>query len=106
MSDQPAAKPACEHYWASHCYSGLSVRLCQLCHEPDWEDFRGQLAEAERKGELAEWERRVTAADAELVYRYGAPDFMPAGDPLRKLGLRSEIHPIAAIANRDYWQVP
>ena len=39
-------KPACEHYWADHCYDGLSVRLCQLCHEPDWDDLRRQLAEA------------------------------------------------------------
>lgn len=50
----PAAKPECEHYWAFHCFGGLSVRLCKLCHEPDWNDVAGQLSEAERKGELAE----------------------------------------------------
>jgi len=41
-----AARPECEHYWAHHCYDGLSVRLCQLCHEPDWADVRQQQAEA------------------------------------------------------------
>jgi hypothetical protein len=53
VSDQAAAKPDCEHYWAYHVYDGLSVRLCQLCHEPDWADVRGQLEEAEQKGRLA-----------------------------------------------------
>lgn len=53
MSDEPMAKPACEHYWAYHCHGGLSVRLCQLCHEPDWDAVRGEREEGERKGEMA-----------------------------------------------------
>lgn len=52
-----AEHPVCEHYWAYHVHDGLSVRLCQLCHWPDWDDLRGQLGEAERKGSLAELER-------------------------------------------------
>ena len=50
--DLPAAKPDCEHYWAYHLRDGLSVRLCQLCHEPDWADVRAELkaaAAAERE---------------------------------------------------------
>ena len=54
---QAAAAPVCDHYWAHHVHGGLSVRLCQFCHEPDWEDLAGQLGEAERKGELAERQR-------------------------------------------------
>lgn len=46
MAEGPAAAPVCEHYWAYHCRDGLSVRLCQLCHEPDWADFRRQLEDA------------------------------------------------------------
>ena len=46
MTEFAEAKPACEHYWADHCYGGLSVRLCQFCHEPDWDDLRRQLTEA------------------------------------------------------------
>jgi len=57
MSDQPAAKPECEHYWASLCFGGLSVRLCQLCHEPDWDDVRRQHAESVRAGILSERQR-------------------------------------------------
>ena len=65
----PAAKPECEHYWAFHCYGGLSVRLCQTCHEPDWDDVRGQLGEAERKGVKAERERIAElAARKRAVY--------------------------------------
>ncbi len=43
-ADMPMAKPACEHYWAYHLHDGLSVRLCQLCHEPDWDDVRREQA--------------------------------------------------------------
>lgn len=46
MTDLPQARPVCDHSWAYHVYDGLSVRLCQLCHEPDWEDVRGELAAA------------------------------------------------------------
>jgi hypothetical protein len=56
MADIPQAKPECEHYWAYHCYGGLSVRLCQTCHEPDWYELRAQLAEAQREGRVAERE--------------------------------------------------
>jgi hypothetical protein len=42
----PEDRPECEHYWVDHCYDGLSVRLCWLCHEPDWADVRRQMNEA------------------------------------------------------------
>lgn len=56
-----AARPACEHYWAYHCYGGMSVRLCQTCHEPDWDSVRAGLeaaaaAERERIAQLADTE--------------------------------------------------
>jgi hypothetical protein len=44
--DQPMAKPECDHFYASHCYRGMSVRLCQFCHEPDWDDVARELAAA------------------------------------------------------------
>jgi len=47
---EPAA--VCEHFYASHCYRGMSVRLCMLCHEPDWDDLAGQM-KAERADERA-----------------------------------------------------
>jgi hypothetical protein len=55
--DQAEARAVCEHNWAYHCYGGLSVRLCQSCHEPDWDSVRAERGEAERKGALAERER-------------------------------------------------
>lgn len=83
MSDQPAARPECEHYWASHCFSGLSVRLCMLCHEPDWEDVRSQHAEAVRQGILSE-QRRLSARLAAWK--------CPCGEPgCDALGARSEL---------------
>ena len=53
MSEQPEARAVCEHFYASHCYRGMSVRLCMTCHEPDWDDLAGQLADAGRGSELA-----------------------------------------------------
>ena len=84
---QATAREPCEHYWAYHCYGGLSVRLCQCCHEPDWDDLRGQLAEAERKGTLAERERCARlAGKAGAIYPLPRPvpavtvNGEPAGD--------------------------
>jgi len=45
LPDIPAAK-TCEHFYASHCYRGMSIRLCMLCHEPDWDDLERQLSGA------------------------------------------------------------
>lgn len=64
------AEPRCEHYWAYHLHGHLSVRLCQLCHEPDWDDLRGQLAESAAKAllSLAAWfdrKERETAAEVD-----------------------------------------
>jgi len=53
VSEQPEARAVCEHFYASHCYRGMSVRLCMTCHEPDWDDLAGQLADAGRGSELA-----------------------------------------------------
>jgi len=50
---RPEAGAVCEHFYASHCYRGMSVRLCMTCHEPDWDDLAGQLADAGRGSELA-----------------------------------------------------
>ncbi len=86
---QAAAREPCEHYWASHCYGGLSVRLCQLCHEPDWGDLRGQLAEAERKGTLAERERCAQLAEEHGAH-YGC--YVSIGDTVT-----SGLRPAAAL---------
>lgn len=49
-----AAEAPCEHYWAFHVHDGLSVRLCQLCHEPDWADARKER-QAVRGAERDRW---------------------------------------------------
>ena len=43
---QPEARAVCEHFYASHCYRGMSIRLCMMCHQPDWDDLERQLREA------------------------------------------------------------
>lgn len=47
---QPAAAPDCDHHWIGHLRGGepLSVRICSLCGEPDWDDLRRQLDEREQ----------------------------------------------------------
>ena len=52
-----AAKDVCAHYWAYHCFAGLSVRLCKQCQEPDWDDVRAELAKARAEGAAAERDR-------------------------------------------------
>ena len=47
VSGQPEARAVCEHFYASHCYRGMSIRLCMTCHEPDWDDLAEQLGEPE-----------------------------------------------------------
>jgi hypothetical protein len=81
--DQAEARAVCEHNWAYHCYGGLSVRLCQSCHEPDWDSVRGEREEAERKGALAERERI-----RQLAIRRGAtyPHSLVASGPLAGQG--------------------
>ena len=37
---QPNPDPACSHRYASHVNSGIVIRLCQKCGEPDWPDLR------------------------------------------------------------------
>lgn len=44
--DQAEARAVCDHFYASHCYRGMCVRLCMLCHAPDWDDLERQLAGA------------------------------------------------------------
>ena len=41
-----AAVNDCEHYWAHHVRGGspISVRLCQLCREIDFDDLDEQAA--------------------------------------------------------------
>ena len=46
VSSQPEAQAVCEHFYASHCYRGMEIRLCMPCHEPDWDDLERQLREA------------------------------------------------------------
>lgn len=31
------AKPTCEHGWSTHMYNQMSVRICYLCNDVDWE---------------------------------------------------------------------
>jgi hypothetical protein len=59
---QPEARAVCEHFYASHCYRGMSVRLCMTCHEPDWDDLAGQLAEARASEITAEPFREASLA--------------------------------------------
>jgi len=47
VSGQPEARAVCEHFYASRCYQGMSIRLCMTCHEPDWDDLAEQLGEPE-----------------------------------------------------------
>jgi hypothetical protein len=42
-ADQCEAKPECEHFYHSLCYRGMSVRICQMCGDPDWDDLAEQL---------------------------------------------------------------
>jgi hypothetical protein len=83
VSDQPAAKQHCEHYWAFHCFGGLTIRLCQVCHEPDWEDFRGQHAEAVRQGILSE-RQRLSAGVSDVLTRYERDAVFTAPEALRE----------------------
>lgn len=69
MSDQAAQQPPCEHYWAYLVHDGLSVRLCQLCHEPDWEDLKQEMDKAFRLGRDAQREADAALAD-QLGVRY------------------------------------
>lgn len=46
MSDQAEARAVCEHFYASHCYRGMSISLCSLCHQPDWDDLERQMCAA------------------------------------------------------------
>ena len=64
MSEQqPEARAVCEHFYASHCYRGMSIRLCMTCHEPDWDDLAEQLASAARGSEIAAGEPLVMPPD-------------------------------------------
>lgn len=40
---EPEARAVCEHFYASYCYRGMSIRLCMTCGEPDWDDLAEQL---------------------------------------------------------------
>ena len=63
-AEATAAAEPCEHYWAYHCFDGLSVRLCQLCHEPDWDSVRADRAEIAAQAAAAERELLTEAEDA------------------------------------------
>ena len=64
--DTPEARAVCEHFYASHCYRGLSIRLCMTCHEPDWDDLAEQLGKAagsrKHTGALPAVDREETAS--------------------------------------------
>jgi hypothetical protein len=72
---QPEARAVCEHFYASHCYRGMSVRLCMTCHEPDWDDLAGQLLSAGRGSEIAASEPEAPALPG--VTRWRTPRTMP-----------------------------
>jgi hypothetical protein len=65
--DQAMAQAVCEHFYASHCYRGLYVRLCTLCHEPDWDDLERQQRESVAERERAERAEAKLAAVAGYV---------------------------------------
>lgn len=44
------AQAVCEHYWATHCYRGMHLKLCMLCHGPDWADLEVQFSQARAAG--------------------------------------------------------
>lgn len=85
---QPEARAVCEHFYASHCYRGMSVRLCMTCHEPDWDDLAEQLASAARGSEIAASDPLILAPDEfavvkKLAERIGltSPAPVPDGRP-------------------------
>lgn len=45
MSEPQAAAADCDHFFGTHILGGhpLSVRICQFCRTPDWEDLQEQL---------------------------------------------------------------
>lgn len=52
MSDQPAARPACEHHYEYRILGGhpINVGICQFCRNPDWKDLAEQAAVLYRWG--------------------------------------------------------
>jgi hypothetical protein len=56
-ADQCEAKPECEHFYHSLCYRGMSVRICQMCGDPDWDDLAEQLGRKPAPDPLNQGER-------------------------------------------------
>jgi hypothetical protein len=44
MADQAKKAAVCDHFFISHHYNGMAVRICQFCQQPDWDDLRAELA--------------------------------------------------------------
>ena len=61
--DTPEAAAVCEHFYASHCYRGMSIRLCMTCGDPDWDDLAEQLDRKPARDPLA----RAETAEAKLA---------------------------------------
>jgi hypothetical protein len=81
----PANRPVCEHHWASHCFGGLSVRLCMICHEPDWDDVRRSRNETELR--LYEGEQWATRAHDSGIQYYCWDHEVPVREvTLRRIG--------------------
>ena len=76
-----AAKDVCAHYWAYHCFGGLSVRLCHQCHEPDWDDVRAELAKARAEGAAAERDRIAAVIKPERLRQLA--DWFDADDEFK-----------------------
>jgi hypothetical protein len=71
----------------------MSVRLCQLCHEPDWDDLARQLQEARR----AERER-VAAHVEELAGNYPEDVFPAHSDSRDAIGGTAMRHAYRNVA--------
>ena len=73
--ENPPQANDCEHYFASHIRGGepLHVRLCQLCHEPDWSDLAEQAAEVRAAAleEAADYLRDAHFRDGMSVQEIG-----------------------------------
>ena len=61
VTSQPEAQAVCEHFYASHCYRGMDIRLCMTCHEPDWDDLAGNAGCGRPRGPPAVLESATIA---------------------------------------------
>ena len=94
--DQAEARAVCEHFYASHCYRGMSVRLCMTCHEPDWDDLERQLGGVRQPEPLTRPADEFAAVKA-VARTFGAVAAKPCGcGPDQPCDAHAEKDPPAA----------